>query len=117
VTSRAWYASALYMLTGEDEVSDTSVKPLRPLGCGGPGAWEVGLRYDNFRTNRAPFDAGLVHGTPEVKAWTVGINWYPTVHIRFWANIFRADFKGPLRVGERLFDEETAYLIAGQYYY
>jgi phosphate-selective porin len=124
VENRAWYAAMLVTLTGEDEVTDGPIAPRRPFSpfsdCNhGWGAWELGARYEQFRTNEEPFEKKIVRGANEVDAWTIGLNWYPTVHIRFQANVYHADFNKDLSflTPDRLFRKETAYIFLAQYYY
>jgi len=118
MVNSSWYAAALVVLTGEPEVRDGPIAPCRPVGhCGGWGAWEAGFRYDTFHTNEEPFDAGIVTGTRTVDAWTAGLNWYPTVHTRMSANVYRAHFDEDLFFYGRPFSAETAYIIAAQFYY
>src|SRR5918996_208854 len=48
VTATGWYASAPYVLTGEEKLRSGNVAPRHPFipvaGKMGPGAWEVGIR-------------------------------------------------------------------------
>jgi phosphate-selective porin OprO and OprP len=114
----SWYAAALVVLTGENEVRNGPIAPCHPLGhCGGWGAWELGFRYDTFHTNDAPFREQIVEGTRAVHSWTAGLNWYPTVHIKMAANVYHAHFKDKLYFFGRPFHSETAYIIAAQFYY
>ncbi|NGX53850.1 MAG: Porin O [Chlamydiae bacterium] len=78
VTSRSWYISAAYLLTGEEQPRNRPVVPKHDFDpCKGTwGAWEVGMRYEEFRTNSNPIDVGLVTGAKKVSAWTGGINWW-----------------------------------------
>jgi phosphate-selective porin OprO and OprP len=118
MVNSSWYAAALFVLTGEREVRNGPIAPCHPLGhCGGAGAWELGFRYDAFHTNAAPFDAHIVEGTRNVRSWTVGLNWYPTIHIKMAANVYHADFERNLYFFGRPFDSETAYIIAAQFYW
>jgi hypothetical protein len=124
VVSRAWYAAMVVTLTGEDEVRDGPIAPRRPFSpfsdcCHGWGAWELGARYEQFRVNEEPFEKEVVRGANKVDAWTIGLNWYPTVHVRFQANVYHADFNKDLSflTPDRLFRKETAYIFLAQYYY
>jgi phosphate-selective porin OprO/OprP len=106
--ARGWYASATYLLTGEEKRLSAPVVPARPFapiaGQWGPGAWELGFRYAtlNFRSDDLVnfFDGGLSPndliripgaartGTAEngAEAFTVGISWYPNAQTRLMFN-------------------------------
>lgn len=75
----AWSIEAGVFLTGESKgykgAKVDSVKPKRPFP-GGPGAWEVGLRFENMDLN----DGAIVGGDGDV--FTAGVNWYPVKNIR-----------------------------------
>jgi phosphate-selective porin OprO/OprP len=91
-----FYLEALYFLTPGDHRPIDRVIPgfdrVRPVrnfhwvrdGCGrypnGPGAWEVGARYDRVNVN-----SGLIHaGT--LDSITFGVNWYLNPNARVTAN-------------------------------
>ncbi len=76
----AWYASATWLLTGEDKDSD--VTPRRPLFRGGAGAFEIGVRYDQLTFESAGksgpdfTNPRADHLTPNTDSTlTIGVNW------------------------------------------
>jgi phosphate-selective porin OprO and OprP len=96
------YAEASYVITGEARKyiptsgAYSGVRPDRPVGSGGWGAWEVAARYSYLNLNN--------HATPGVAAtttggvfggrqniYTVGLNWYPIYNIRFMLDYIYAD--------------------------
>lgn len=88
-----WSAQASWRLTGEsrgyDPMSGTfgRVTPISPLGSGGLGAVELGLRAGSVDLDDALVDGG--------RMTTLGgvINWYPLKHTRFGANIIHASIE------------------------
>ncbi|NIR30663.1 MAG: porin [Gammaproteobacteria bacterium] len=84
-----WYAYGSYFLTGESRAYSTKtgafgrVKPARnfdPFNGGGPGAWEVGVRFSSIDLSDSSIRGG------EEDNLTVGVNWYVNPQIRFMAN-------------------------------
>jgi len=101
VTAKGWYASATYLLTGEEKRLSAPVVPTHPFapiaGKLGPGAWELGIRYAKltFRSDDPVnfFDGNLTRipgggRTAEngVKALTAGLSWYPNERTRLMFN-------------------------------
>lgn len=96
------YASASWFLTGETRPYNPGgqfgrVKVISPLDKGGPGAYEVALRYDyadlsDLKANTAAAlsaqpglaTAGTYNGV------TLGLNWYPANYVRLMANVTQA---------------------------
>ncbi len=75
-----WYASATWLLTGEDK--DSNVTPRRPLFRGGAGAFEIGVRYDQLTFESASksgpdfTNPRADHLTPNTDSTlTIGVNW------------------------------------------
>ena len=86
-----WYAFASLWLTGEHRVYDkgegvfSRVKPHQNFNArGGPGAWEIALRYSTL-----DFDDGSVTGG-ELDDITVGLNWHLNPNTRVQMNYVRA---------------------------
>jgi phosphate-selective porin OprO/OprP len=86
-----WYAQASWFLTGESRRYSVSrgvfsgVRPRRDFDPreGGPGAWEVGVRYSTVNLNSEEIEGG------EQSLVTVGLNWYPNPNVRFMLNYAR----------------------------
>ncbi|HEX7777535.1 MAG TPA: porin, partial [Parvibaculum sp.] len=91
-----WYLQGTWIVTDERRGYSTangaftSPKPSVPfsLDGGGPGAWELAVRYSDLDLNYNEGKAGSaapvggVRGG-EQKAWTAGLNWYPNSLVRF----------------------------------
>lgn len=85
------YVQVLYFLTGEHDNYDklygvfTRVIPNRDFyfrrGCGaaGPGAWQIGARYNYLDLNDNGIDGGILNNL------TVGLNWFlnPNMKVQF----------------------------------
>lgn len=92
VSFEGGYLQASYVLTGESrsyrpaEGAFASVKPTRNFtGRGGPGAWEVALRYSRLGLNEGAIMGGVLED------WTLGLNWYLNPHTRVMSNYVRAE--------------------------
>ena len=86
-----WYLEGSYFLTGETRNYNGGagkfdrITPLKSLYQGGPGAWQVAVRYSGI-----DLDAGTITGGVEHN-WTLGLNWYVNPYIRFMANYILVD--------------------------
>jgi phosphate-selective porin OprO/OprP len=99
----SYYVEAGYFLTGETLTSRSQITPLRNFdlrpGRSGPGAWELGTRYNWLELGPQVFTAGLA----DPNLWTnrlatidVGLNWYWNPYVKvalFWV---RAEFGDPV---------------------
>ena len=102
VITTGWYASATWLVTGEDKAGFN--RPRRPLFRGGPGAIEVGVRYDTLGFESAE-KVGPAFSNPRAEhilpnsdsVWTVGVNWFPNRWVRLAANAIREEFDDPPR--------------------
>lgn len=115
----AWYAEALWMITGEKYASSYKsgkFDRMRPLNDFNPdgkgmGAWEIGVRYSDFDASDFRKEAIAFSGTAEADSWTVGLKWIPTPNTRFLLNYVRTDFDTPVS-GE---DDEKAITLRTQF--
>ncbi len=82
----AFYGQVSYMLTGETRNYKSGksgfgkVTPKKSLFMGGPGAWEVAVRYSHANLNSKDITGGILSNT------TFGLNWYPNTITRISAN-------------------------------
>ena len=73
---------ATWLLTGETRAYDTAggffreVVPTKSLFDGGPGAWELLMRYSDINLDSGPINGG------KFRRITPGINWYLTDSVR-----------------------------------
>jgi phosphate-selective porin OprO/OprP len=112
-----YYAYGTWYLTGESRAESYNVANLNgatfeqikiknPVSAGGPGAWEVGLRFDTLNLNNGPYqgsyyqnllalaptaathaavaNAGVIGGRES--NMTAGLNWYPEKGFRLMAD-------------------------------
>jgi phosphate-selective porin OprO and OprP len=101
VRARGWYASATYLLTGEEKRLSAPVVPTHPFapiaGKWGPGALELGFRYAELRFRSDDpvnfFDGNLTRipgggrtAENEAEALTLGVTWYPNAQTRLMFN-------------------------------
>lgn len=97
-----WYASATWLVTGEDK--DSFNGPRRPLFTEGVGAIEIGARYEKLQFESAskvdePFsnpraDNYLMNSD---SVWTIGVNWFPNRWVRLLVNGIHEHFTDPDR--------------------
>jgi phosphate-selective porin OprO/OprP len=110
VTATGWYASATYVLTGEDKLSSGNVVPRNPFqpfaGRMGLGAWEAGIRYAELDFDSDDpvnfFDGNLTRipgggdGENSAQALTLGVNWYFNQWTRLMFNWTHYWYDNPL---------------------
>ncbi|RPJ62494.1 MAG: porin [Acidobacteria bacterium] len=90
-----FYVYGSFFLTGEhrsyrtSEAAFTRIRPRKSFLSkeGGPGAWEVAVRYSRIDLDDAPIQGG------ELKDWTAGLNWYLNPNTRIMWNYVRADLE------------------------
>lgn len=113
---RAWQLAASWVLTGEDATYRGVTRPDRPVTAdgGGIGAIEVAARVGALEIDgdAFPLFADPVASAREVRAWTLGINWYLTQNLKLVANYTHASFEGGASVGADREDEKTLFTRA-----
>ncbi len=94
VVSKAYYAGATYLLTGEKRPENGAVKPKHPFftseGGHGLGAWEVKFRYAKIqaKTPDTLFSTGVLPGADaHMDQFTTGLNWYPSYFVRYTVDL------------------------------
>ena len=105
VKGRGWAASATWLVTGEKK--RRSVKPERPL-FHGPGAVELGVRYDEIRFDDVGPDegfAGVGNRSRNIqpateRCWTGGVSWWPRALLRVEGNLVHEWFEDSLLAPE-----------------
>lgn len=93
----AWFATATWLITGEDVPYEERVRPLRPLNDGGAGAWGVAARFEEMITNTPTITSGAVTGVPLVWSVVGGLRWYPIDEIRMMLDFTYTQFPGASR--------------------
>jgi phosphate-selective porin OprO and OprP len=103
-TFTGWYVEVSWFVVGGRRTYSTDKKVFdRPkieqnfhAGGGGPGAWQIGFRFDTIDLT----DSGVNGGVQD--CFTVGANWYWNPHMRVMFNVIFADVSdgGPFGEGE-----------------
>jgi len=134
----AWYAEALWMVTGENYADSYKggkfdrIKPkndFNPDGAG-MGAWEIGARYSKLdagdlntgavtvanqkNMTSVAYNAAATAYTLEADSWTVGVKWIPMPNWRFLANYVRTDYDTAIKINSKKFDSEEAFTLRAQ---
>ena len=94
----AWSLSGRWVVTGE-KASHRGVKPHRPFAPGADGGWgafELVARYGELDVDDAAFPlfASPSASASEASAWALGLNWYPTGHLKLAASYGHTSFTG-----------------------
>src|SRR6185295_256471 len=97
--SKAWYAQAGWILTGEDKKLDARVRPLHPFNLeqGGYGAFELVARVAMASLERGTLQSlatDLTNQTNRMGSVTVGMNWWPVQNIRISLDGIREQYYG-----------------------
>jgi phosphate-selective porin OprO/OprP len=104
--AEGWVASATWLVTGEDK--KRTIEPKRPLSKGGPGAIEVGARYESLRFDDAGDDTGFAGAGNRARnirptadrAFTGGLSWWPEKWARLMGNVVLERFEDALLAPE-----------------
>jgi phosphate-selective porin OprO and OprP len=86
--ARGYLFQTLYVLTGEYK-GEGGITPKRSLDERGPGAWEIGFRYERFEVD----DGDLV--TNVSQTYTFGLNWWLNKFLRYQSNFVLERFRTP----------------------
>lgn len=139
--TKAWYAEALWTITGEtyaDIYKNGAFGGIKPKNDFDPktfkgGAWEIGLRYSEFDASDYN-TAGIAQGTTdaavstkakgfeEAKSYTAGIKFLPNANMRFMLNYEKTDFdnviggvNGGVLLNNKRIDDERALMMRAQW--
>jgi len=102
VLGTGWYVSGTWIVTGQNK--DQNISMRRAVIRGGPGAIELGVRYDvlGFASaskegppQRNPRAEHILENSDRI--WTAGVNWYPMEHVKVVANAIHEDFEDSQR--------------------
>lgn len=129
----AWYASAMWNVTGEKFAGmyrNGVMGRLRPnsnfkAGTDGWGALQIGVRYTNFDasdfTITNPAGTGVLGATVtnEADSWTLGANWILNPNVRIVTNLIRTNYDTPVTVTTngvaKQLDKEDALTMRAQF--
>ena len=116
----AWYATAMWMITGEQKTWDRP-RPARPLFGpeGGFGSLEVLARFSRWEFNRNILDSGILNRDTSARTadeYAVAVNWYPNANVRVtlsyaWVNYKSDAHTEPVVVNGKRFDKEDVVLL------
>jgi phosphate-selective porin OprO/OprP len=139
---KAWYAEALWTITGESHAGrykSGAFSGLKPASNFDPakfkgGAWEVGVRYSRFDASDFNNTAGLTsgigadaqistkaNGFTKADALTMGVKFVPNAHVRFMLDYVQTDFEDAVgnlagvSVNGKNEDDEKALLFRTQF--
>jgi phosphate-selective porin OprO/OprP len=98
VSNHAWDITAGYLLTGEAASAAVPVPrtPFDPT-TGHWGAVQVTTRYAELAVDQAAFDLGFAASgaSQKAKAFSIGLNWYPSQYIKYYVTYDHTSFEGP----------------------
>ncbi|HEY4582964.1 MAG TPA: porin, partial [Lysobacter sp.] len=114
IDNRAWQLAASWVLTGEDASYRGPVKPGRPFTGDGFGAFELAARVGALTVDDAAFPlfADPAASARRVRAWTIGLHWYPTQNLKLATDYSEADFDGGAAAGLDRGTEKTLFTRA-----
>jgi len=98
----AWIASATWLVTGEKKPLESWVDPMTPFDPseGTWGALEIAFRADRLKFSNEIFTTGVASAAGNsngVTAYTFGLNWFLTRHIRISPDLFWEVYDDPIR--------------------
>jgi phosphate-selective porin OprO and OprP len=100
ITNSGWMAQASWVITGE-KASANGVKPAKPIGDCGWGAFELGLRFDDFSGDDKLFEGAsadrlvdITKYTQNADSWGIALKWYLTENFVWSINYVETDFSG-----------------------
>jgi phosphate-selective porin OprO/OprP len=109
--TRAFYAAATWILTGEDKKPEDRIVPK-----GEWGALELAVRFASVKVDD-PSDAGLsaaVGNAEKMSSVTAGLNWWVRRNVRISANVVREKFDEEIPFDDRSEDTFTGLLFRAQ---
>ncbi|MGM0426126.1 MAG: OprO/OprP family phosphate-selective porin [Thermodesulfobacteriota bacterium] len=117
LTVNSWYLTLSYVLTGEDAQRNKPIKPHRNFDFkgGGWGALQVLGRFERFWTNDDLLDNGIAFGSDGTSAYSLGLNWWPNIHLKFMLNYVYTDFDQAITVSDKELNDENVILSRVQF--
>lgn len=117
LTVNSWYATLSYVLTGEDAQRNKPIRPFKnfDLKKGGWGAWQLLGRFERFWTDRDLLEKNIAIGTDGSDAYSLGLTWWPNVHLKFMLNYVYTSFDDEITVSDQKLDDENVILMRAQF--
>jgi phosphate-selective porin OprO/OprP len=118
LTVNSWYLTLSYVLTGEDAVRNAPIRPydsfdLKEIGW---GAWQLLVRYERFWIeDRDLIDKGIASGADGADAYSLGLNWWPNIHLKFMLNYVYTSFDDEITVSNKKLDDENLISFRAQF--
>lgn len=113
---KAWQLTGHWVLTGEDAGYRGVAKPNHPFTLNEPGlgAFELVGRYGvlDIDDDAFPLFASASVSASEVRAWTIGLNWYLNSNLKLVTNYTQASFDGGAAGGADREDEKAVFTRA-----
>lgn len=94
LANHAWQAAGTFVIGGD--ASYEGVRPDRPVGAGGAGAFELAGRYHELRVDPDAFPTFADPGRSArlARGFTVGVGWWANRSFRVMADFDRTTFEG-----------------------
>lgn len=112
----AYQLTASYVLTGEEAGFRGVARPNHPFTIDGAGwgAFELVARHGVLEIDDEAFPlfANPANAAGRARAWSLGLNWYLTQHLKLVANYTQATFQGGAPLGADREDEKTFFTRA-----
>jgi phosphate-selective porin OprO/OprP len=117
LTVNSWYLILSYVLTGEDAQRNKLVEPFRNFSLkeGGWGALQLLGRFEHFWTDDDLLDKGIAFGSDGADAYSLGLTWWPNIHLKFMLNYVYTDFDQTIMVSGEELDDENVILTRAQF--
>ena len=104
--AQGWGASATWLVTGEKK--SRTIKPEKPLSKGGPGAIELGARFESMRFDDEDGDVGFAGAGNRARnirpaadrTFTGGLSWWPESWVRLMGNVVLERYEDALLAPE-----------------
>jgi phosphate-selective porin len=104
--AEGWMTSATWLLTGEEK--DNNIRPRKALSKGGPGAIELGVRYEDLGFDDEGEDTGFAGAGNRARnirptadrTFTGGLSWWPEDWARLMGNVVLERYSDPLLAPE-----------------
>ncbi|ASZ09601.1 porin [Chitinophaga sp. MD30] len=115
--ANGFYVAATFIITGEVKPRNEKVKPNRPFDPkkGKWGAFELAGQYEKAKLSSTPLLFNLAKSLGELKAVTLGINWYVNDDIKLVFNYSKHLFNHNIKLEDKYYMNSNTLLIRLQY--
>ena len=111
------YLTATFLITGESKKRNAFIKPKKEFDLikGNWGAFELIARYENAKLPSSLLLAGVAKGVNNLKAITVGVNWYLNDDVKLVLNYSKYSYQENLLVENRLYSGSSNVFVRAQF--